>query len=160
MAGLQSALIAAASYVLSVAFLFRLKKQRRVIRTLLLAALAQIPLYLFLFFTLRVPEESLWEGVNGFIVYGGFFYCLSHPIVLLNTSLTISLICLMDREGGIALSFGDIEKRYPYEEILQKRLSRMMLSGYLVQEGAYYHNTWKGRLYARVVARLRRFIHL
>lgn len=158
MTGIKAAIICAICQVACAALLFRLKKQKRVVHSLLLTAVGLLPVYTLFFIWFGNGNGTFAEFVNGILVYGGLFYCFSHPITVLNTSLTMSIMMLCQKASQQSLSFQELKEQYPYDRILLKRIRRMETSGHIFSQSGFYSTTHKGKLYATAATALKKFM--
>ena len=119
--GIKVASLTALIYGAAVFFIFHRKKQGRVVHSLLIIGFSVLPFYPALFFFLRNGEETALSFLNGILIYGVLFYCLSHPFTVINTSLTLSILTLLEKAPGGRLSVKQVKEQYPYDFIVKFR---------------------------------------
>lgn len=158
MFGLKIAFICFLTYAVIISLIFRLIQPKRFVKTLMFGGIFSIFLYIFLYLAFTV-SFSWVDFINGFIIYSSLYYYFSLSIVILNTSLTITILILLKMNQPKNLTFSEIKELYPYDSILDRRMKKLIGGKSLIEDSGYFKLTKKGAFYASIAKPLKLFFN-
>lgn len=139
---------------------FRLIKQIGLLKSMLFGFIAGLFGVVFLEFASFLNTSIAWGDRIGFFIvdimtYSSLSYCLFHFINLGETARRIRLMREIQASPH-GLSMDEILERYNAEEILKKRLGRLVSNGQIIdRDGRYYLADSKMLWIARVIIALK-----
>lgn len=175
-------LICFAAFLALHALVFRILRPKERFSTLLLIFLALIPAYILLYALTPagylilaplgpmgapvIPLETVYKitrvinFMSGLVLYLFLFlgYCQFYFII--DRSISVRVMIEIQGTSKRMMSFDEIERAYPYKEILSRRLDHMVEGGYIINKDGYYALTGKGRLETRLFQFLKGFLKL
>jgi len=121
-------------------------------------------LYGGLYSLFRVAPLTSGEGIvfflNGVLIYLFLFLTYCYCYFVSDHSLSVLYMMTLDSLPDKRMTLGDLQRRFPYDELLRQRLIDLQNNGFLVMEGDGYRLTPKGMRQARIAGALKRFLQL
>ena len=170
MRGLVAGLLAFAVYFGLQTSVFHFVKITRRARVLISLWLLCLPAYPLLFWGLP-DDRVIWLAplvapsdaitfLCGGLLYFFIFMGYAQFIYMAESSVGVRTMIELTSEPEKGLTLEELTKRYPHEWMMERRLRRMVRTGYLVEQDGWYRTTARGRLTAAALAWSKRLLRL
>jgi hypothetical protein len=104
--------------------------------------------------------EGLAAFLNGALLYALLFLAWCYCYFCADHSLSVLYMMALEDAPTRRLSLDEIEKAFPYDEMLRQRLVDLQNNGFVVVTDDVYSLTEKGQRNARIAGGLKRFLRL
>jgi hypothetical protein len=109
--------------------------------------------------SLAAPSDAVVWG-NGLVVYWFLFAAYYQLFNMADNSVGVRCLIELDRVPDGGLSLAELDAHYPSDQMLGRRLERLVAAGYLRRDGPAFQVTGRGRAAARLMAGLKALLHL
>lgn len=106
-----------------------------------------------------VPSDTV-TFVNGLLHYWFFFMCYAVFYYMAESSVGVRTMIELASAPEHGLTLEELTRRYRYDWMLNRRLTRMVHAGYLDEVNGEYRTTARGRIVALVIGGCKRFLRL
>jgi hypothetical protein len=171
-AGLITAAVSFGLFLLGIIILFHKRRISRRFKAMGVVWLLTLPLYVILYFGVQrvlpdwmSPVVPLGSPVGcAFFLNGLFVYFLGLlAFCCLYTSdhgLSVAFMLEIDGRASKQMSMSELLERFPYDALLEQRLSHLESAHFVVKEGEFFRLDLKGRRYATVLGWMKRKLQL
>lgn len=117
-------------------------------------------------------RAGLYEVINAFIpewivgaaggvfLYFFIYFLYFHQIIVFDRSVTPRMMVEFDSAPEKRLTIDELKSRYSLEAKLKRELDDMNYMKRITKNGEYYMNTRKGITHAKIMDRLREYLHV
>lgn len=108
---------------------------------------------------LAAPSDAV-TFLSGILLYFFLFMGYAQFVYMAESSVGVRTLIELHAEPENGLTLNELTHRYRYDWMLDRRLKRLVHSGYLVEDSGWYQTTTRGRIVVAIFSWCKKLLRL